>query len=90
MDYGEPNLAISSGVRGKKSIVPCTTTLGSLDHDIPEKLDTLYRTQVTFLLRHSVLQASSPFRHAAEMRQLLEDHVHPVLMIHSDGGLTIT
>ena len=61
-----------------------------LEVDNPEKLDTFSRTQVTVLLRHSVLQASSPFRHAVEMRQLLEDHVNPVLMIYSDGGLTIT
>ena len=82
--------------------MPCTTVSGSLDHDIsskgsftpfvclevdiPDELDSFYRGQVTVLLKDSVLQASSPFRHAAEMRQLLEDHVNPALMIYSDGG----
>ena len=67
VDYQEPNLAISSGVRGKKSIVPCTTALGSFDHDInskgsitasvclevdiPDELDTFYMGQVTVLLK---------------------------------------
>ena len=99
--YGEPNLAISSGVRGKKSIVPSSTVLGALDHvnskgsltpsvtlavDISEELDTFYRGQVTVSLKDSVLQPSSPFRHAVEMKELLQSCANPVLMIFSDGG----
>ena len=34
VECGESNLQISSGAKGNKSIVPCTTVLGSLDHDI--------------------------------------------------------
>ena len=80
VDQSEP---ISLGVRGKKSIVPCTAVLGSLDYDVNSKglltpsiclkvdirdgLDTFYRGQVTILLKHLVLQASFPFRHAAEL-----------------------
>ncbi|XP_062603864.1 uncharacterized protein LOC134265655 [Saccostrea cucullata] len=37
IDYGEPGLAISSGVRGKKSIVPVSTALCALDHDVASK-----------------------------------------------------
>ena len=37
VNFGEPGSAISSGVRGKKTIVPKTTTLGSLDHDVDHK-----------------------------------------------------
>ena len=37
VDFGEPGNIISSGVRGKKSIVPTTTTLGALDHDVKQK-----------------------------------------------------
>ena len=37
VDFGEPGATISSGVRGKKSIVPTTTTLGALDHDVNQK-----------------------------------------------------
>ena len=34
VDQSEP---ISLGVRGKKSVVPCTTVLGSLDYDVNSK-----------------------------------------------------
>ena len=37
VDFGEPGLALSSGVRGKKSIVPTTSTLAALDHDVSQK-----------------------------------------------------
>ena len=37
VDFGEPGLAVASGVRGKKSIVPVTSTLSALDHDINTK-----------------------------------------------------
>jgi hypothetical protein len=37
VDFGEPGQAISSGVRGKKSIVPCGSTLSALDHDMSSK-----------------------------------------------------
>ena len=35
--FGEPGSAISTGVRGKKTIVPTTSTLGALDHDVDKK-----------------------------------------------------
>ena len=34
---GEPGTAVSTGVRGRRSIVPLSTTLGALDHDIQSK-----------------------------------------------------
>lgn len=34
ISIGEPGIYISMGVRGKKSIVPVKTVLGSLDHDM--------------------------------------------------------
>ena len=37
IDYGEPGYALSTGVRGRKSIVPTTSTLGALDHDVNQK-----------------------------------------------------
>ena len=37
VDFGEPGNAISSGVRGKKSIVPTTSNLSALDHDQSSK-----------------------------------------------------
>lgn len=35
--FGEPGSAVSTGVRGRMSIVPTTTTLGALDHDMQSK-----------------------------------------------------
>ena len=65
VDCGKPNVAILLGVRGKKSIVPCTTVLRSLDYDVNSKglftlsvclevdihdeLDTFFWGQVTIL-----------------------------------------
>ena len=37
VDYGEPGSLLSTGVRGKKSITPTTTTLAALDHDVNQK-----------------------------------------------------
>ena len=34
---GEPGTAVSTGVRGRMSIVPTSTTLGALDHDMQSK-----------------------------------------------------
>ncbi|XP_052223762.1 uncharacterized protein LOC127839434 isoform X2 [Dreissena polymorpha] len=38
VDIGEPGSAVSTGVRGKKSIVPVSSTLSALDHDMQSKL----------------------------------------------------
>lgn len=37
VDFGEPGLYASSGVRGKKSIVPTNSNLSCLDHDVQNK-----------------------------------------------------
>ena len=37
IDYGEPGYALSTGVCGRKSVVPTTSTLGALDHDVNQK-----------------------------------------------------
>ncbi|CAG2220390.1 unnamed protein product [Mytilus edulis] len=37
IDFGEPGMAVSSGVRGKKSIVPSNVSLSALDHDLQTK-----------------------------------------------------
>ena len=36
-DYSEPGTALSTGVRGKKSLIPINSTLGALDHDANQK-----------------------------------------------------
>ncbi|XP_033753387.1 uncharacterized protein LOC117336839 [Pecten maximus] len=87
--FGDPGHLISTGVRGKKTIVPSTTTLVALDHDmnhssltpsvilqcdIPKEInDSFVRGQVTTVINDSVLQQSSPFRHNAVLAKLLAE-----------------
>ena len=37
VDFGEPGSTLSTGVRGKKSLIPTTSILGALDHDVDQK-----------------------------------------------------
>ena len=37
IDYGEPGHTLSTGVRGKTSIVPSKSLLGALDHDVKKR-----------------------------------------------------
>lgn len=85
---GEPGAAVSTGVRGRTSIVPTSTTLVALDHDmtkssltpsvilqcnIPENANKSFVNGiVTTALNDSVFQSSSPFRHAAMISKILE------------------
>ena len=36
-DFGETGAALSTGVRGKKSLAPTTSILGAVDHDVSQK-----------------------------------------------------
>ncbi|XP_033749002.1 uncharacterized protein LOC117333692 [Pecten maximus] len=106
IDLGEPGQHVTTGVRGKKSIVPAASQLSALDHDIsskgsitpsvclnvaiPEERDgSFYTGSVTVTYKDAIFQASSPFRHVAEMQTMLQSRgqeVNPILMIFSDGG----
>lgn len=99
---GDPGSAVSTGVRGKKTLAPTTTTLVSLDHDmtkssltpsvilqcnIPDHADKSFvQGKVVTLVNDSVLQTSSPFRHGAAIAKILKDSEAPVLMKFTDGG----
>ena len=37
VDFGEPGAVLSTGVRGKKSLIPTTSIHGALDHDVSKK-----------------------------------------------------
>ena len=37
IDFGEPGALVSSGVHGKRSIIPTTSMLGMLDHNVNQK-----------------------------------------------------
>lgn len=85
--FGDPDHAISTGVRGKQSIVPTSSTLVALDHDmtrssltpsvfllcdIPETINASFvRGQVTTIVNDATFQTSSPFRHGAAMAKMI-------------------
>ncbi|CAC5407819.1 unnamed protein product [Mytilus coruscus] len=95
---GIPGTAISTGVKGKKSLVPTSSTL---DHDmtkasltpsvilkckVPESADKSFVSGTVFVaVNDSVFQTSSPFQHAAMMTKVLESPA-PVLLKFTDGG----
>ena len=86
--FGEPGSSVSTGVRGKTSIVPSSTTLVALDHDmtkasltpsvvldckIPEKPEKSFvNGQVVTAVNDSVFQMSTPFRHAVMITNYLK------------------
>lgn len=107
VDFGEPGVHISSGVRGKKSIMPVDSALSCLDHDvsskgsltpsvalfvdIPEDVsESFYRGQVALTMKDSTFQPSSPFRHATELKNILDqvdvNDKKPALFLYTDGG----
>ena len=85
---GEPGAPISTGVRGKKSIAPSTTTLAAKDHDMSmssvtpsvvlqcevpdDATKSFVRGTVTTVVNDSVFQMSSPFRHAAALIKVMQ------------------
>ena len=97
---GEPGIAVSTGVRGKKTIAPVSSVLSATDHDmtkssltpsvvlkcaIPETLEeSFYRGHVTTVVNDSVFQPASPFRHAAVLTKLIKDE--KVVLKFTDGG----
>ncbi|XP_041378644.1 uncharacterized protein LOC121390784 [Gigantopelta aegis] len=86
--YGEPGSSVSTGVRGKVSIVPTSTTLVALDHDmtkasltpsvvldcnIPESIDKSFvQGRVTTVINDSIFQTASPFRHAIVLAKVMK------------------
>ncbi|KAL3865743.1 hypothetical protein ACJMK2_043103 [Sinanodonta woodiana] len=94
LDFGEPDLFTSTGVRGKKSIVPMNSVLSCLDHDVQSKgsltpsfvLDVDIPVLVTF--KDSIFQASTPFRHIVELETILKakNENKPALFMYTDGG----
>lgn len=87
--FGDPDHLISTGVRGRMSIVPTTSTLSSLDHDmtrasitpsvllnckIPGDINSSFvRGKVTTVINDSAFQTASPFRHNATIAKLLSE-----------------
>ena len=53
VDFGEPGAVLSTDVRGKKSLIPTTSILGALDHDVSQKG---MRFSVFLFLKHESLK----------------------------------
>ena len=99
---GEPGFAVSTGVRGKKTIAPTDTTLVAADHDmtkasvtpsvilnvkVPESAEESFvRGQVSLSVNDSVFQMSTPMRHAASLSKVVPLASAQILMKYSDGG----
>ena len=100
---GEPGSAVSTGVRGKKSIAPCSSTISSLDHDmtkssitpsvileckVPDTVsESFVRGRVVTVVNDSIFQASSPFRHATMLAKIMHSNDAKILMKFTDGGV---
>ncbi|CAM4672065.1 unnamed protein product [Leuciscus chuanchicus] len=88
---GSRLVMMAAAAVNKMFAVTIQTTERVIDNvEIPETVDdSFYRGQVTVLLKDSVFQPSSAFRHATEMMRLLGDDMDkmkPFLIIYSDGG----
>ena len=84
---GEPTAPVSTGVSGRTSIVPLSTTLEALDHDlhkssltpnivlkcdIPVTIDRSFvQGNVYYTVSDSVFQSSSPFRHGVMLKHVV-------------------
>ncbi|XP_052798704.1 uncharacterized protein LOC128230468 isoform X1 [Mya arenaria] len=100
---GNPGLPISTGVRGKKTITPTSCEMVAGDHDmhctsltpsvyllckVPDTTEKSFVSgKVHVAVNDSVLQTSSPFRHAALLSKVIAGPECPkVLLRYSDGG----
>ena len=77
--------ALDHDVQSKSSLTPSVTMICEIPDDINT---TFYRGDVRVCLKDAVFQASSPFRHAAELSQILKrrGEVPPILFLYTDGG----
>ena len=96
---GEPNAPVSSGVRGRMTIAPVSTTLGALDHDMAKASLTPYavfrcdtessaksfvRGKVTTVMNGAAFQSSNPFHHVAIIVKLAEQEDSKVMTKFTD------
>lgn len=99
---GEPGFAVSTGVRGKKSIAPTSTTLVAGDHDMTKSSltpsvslqidipgstdDSFVGGQVSVTVNDSVFQASTPFRHAVSISKQIVDKEQVNVLLKYSDG----
>ncbi|XP_014677904.1 PREDICTED: uncharacterized protein LOC106817733 [Priapulus caudatus] len=94
---GEPGFPVAAAERGKQVLVGPEEIAAVGDHDftcislidIPETMEgSFYRGQVHIGVKDAVFQASSPLRHATELKNILdnEDMEKHILFLYTDGG----
>ncbi len=101
---GEPQCPVAAVERGKQVLVSKDKKLVVADHDftrlsltpsvamvidVPESIEkSFYRGRVFVLLKENAFQPSSPRRHMAELKKILQGlaPVKPVLLLYTDGG----
>ena len=99
---GEPGYPVAAVERGRQVLVAVDRTFMVADHDftkarivpsvslvcdIPAMEESFYRGKVFTCLKDGIFQPSSPFRHSAELYNLLKMiNPKPVLCLYSDGG----
>lgn len=104
LKVGEPNCPVAAAERGRRVPVRANQFLTVADHDftkfglvpsvilvndLPEEISgSWYRGQVHVLLKDTVFEPSSPFRHACELYNVLQSSSvsKSVLFIYADGG----
>ena len=104
LKVGEPGSPVAAAERGRRVAVCSNEFFTIADHDftkfglvpsvvlmsdIPDDITgSWYRGQVFVLLKDTVFEPSSPFRHACELQHILQSvsFSKPVLFLYSDGG----
>jgi transposase len=104
MKVGEPQCPVAAVERGKQVLVSKDKKLTVADHDftrltltpsvamiidVPESIEgSFYRGIVFVLFKENAFQPSSPRRHMAELKNILQrlGPVKPILVLYTDGG----
>ena len=104
MKVGEPQCPVAAVERGKQVLVSKDKKLTVADHDltrltltpsvamiidVPESIEgSFYRGRVFVLFKENAFQPSSPRRHMAELKKILQrlGPVKPILVLYTDGG----
>ena len=104
---GEPDAPQTAVSHNRPSLTASTAILGACDHDftkfnltpsvylvcdIPDdSQSSFYRGQPVVIIKDSIFQPSSPYRHMAEFVDIAKDHfdeedVPPLILFYHDGG----
>ena len=104
VNVGEPNCPVATVERGKEVLVSKGKKLAVSDHDftrlsltpsvamiidVPESIEeSFHRGRVFVVFKENAFQPSSPGRHMAELKEILQrlGPLKPILLLYTDGG----